>query len=481
MTPSGKTDRAWIITIAIAMFASLSLAASLTSDGFLEADGCTHYLYSRFAFEQPHFLVNIWGRPFCTAFYAVPALLGGRFGVRCASLVLAIAISLITYLIAKRQGFRHPELALIFTLAQPLVFLHSIAELTELPFAFLLSLAFLAFQSRRWFYMAVVAAILPLARPEGFGFLILAAIALMGRDRWWWIFVLPIGLIAWSYAGWTEYGSPAYPWYLWLIRNWPYAEKSAYAPGSILHYVNLLPAIVSPLVFPAVVLGAWQALISRRDWLIAAIPLGIFVGHSFLYATGRMASSGEIRYLLIVAPFWALLAARGWDWFFAWRGWAGEARYALLAAVLPVFINLGYQILPLVFTDDWLRARLAVQWWEDSGLAGGYPRVQSSHPGIYYFMGICQTDPDHAAEWKDEFISTPGNGVVLVWDWIYGTHNADRSRVIQPEQILQAGWIPLAVPAVEDGWRDRQSTWQIFLSPRDINGRTTQPAVPGRR
>src|SRR3954462_12502187 len=84
---SPPPDRVAIVLI-ILCFAVLSIAASLASEGFLEADGCTHYLYARFALAEPHYLVNIWGRPVCTALYALPALLAGRFGVRCCSLLL---------------------------------------------------------------------------------------------------------------------------------------------------------------------------------------------------------------------------------------------------------------------------------------------------------------------------------------------------------------------------------------------------------
>src|SRR3982751_1010719 len=158
------------VLIAIGIFALLSIVAAVSSDGFLEADSCTHYLYARFAFQQPHYFVNIWGRPICTAVYAVPAMLGARLGVRFMSLALAIGCGLVAYRIARNQGYRWPALALIFTLAQPLVFLHSFSELTELPFALLIGLAFWMYQTRRWLLMAIFIGPSPLSRPEGFGF-----------------------------------------------------------------------------------------------------------------------------------------------------------------------------------------------------------------------------------------------------------------------------------------------------------------------
>src|SRR5205814_8039293 len=225
-------------------------------------------------------------------------------------------------------------LALIFTLAQPLVFLHSFSELTELPFAALIGLAFLAYQRRQFLVMTILVALSPLARPEGFGFLILVALALVAHRRWWWVLLLVVPLLAWDYLGWRRYGSPIYPtnlpqslgWLLWLKHEWPYAEQSLYQRGSILHFVMLMPAVASPMIFPALCVGVWLTL---RAWakrnlvevLIALVPLLVLAGHSILYATGKMASSGEMRYMLVVAPFWGLLAAKGWAWIFDAMHW----------------------------------------------------------------------------------------------------------------------------------------------------------------
>ena len=91
------------IVTAITIFSTLSIWAAIKSEGFLEADACTHYQYARFAFQQPHYFVNVWGRPICTAVYSVPAALGGRLGVRFMSLVLALGCSLVAYRIAQNE------------------------------------------------------------------------------------------------------------------------------------------------------------------------------------------------------------------------------------------------------------------------------------------------------------------------------------------------------------------------------------------
>jgi hypothetical protein len=171
-TPSAT----WLapVAIAIAIFASLSIYCAITSEGFLEADSCTHYLFARLALREPHdknlsYLVNVWGRPLCTGIYAVPALIGHRTGVRLMSCALALICGLGAMRVAKLQNYRWPALALIFTLAQPLVFLHSFSELTELPFAALVILAFWAYRARQFWLMGLLVGISPMGRPEGFG------------------------------------------------------------------------------------------------------------------------------------------------------------------------------------------------------------------------------------------------------------------------------------------------------------------------
>ena len=55
-----------------------------------------------------------------------------------------------------------------------------------------------------------------------------------------------------------------------------------------------------PSIVPAPVLDHE----SRCRALVAFLPLMILVVHSLLYRPGRMASNGEPRYMLVVAPFW---------------------------------------------------------------------------------------------------------------------------------------------------------------------------------
>ena len=84
------------ICAAAVIFAAPSLAANLTSEGFLEADGVAHYLFARFALQEPHYLVNVWGCLLFTILYALPSCYGGLAGGAGREPVLALLCAWLT-------------------------------------------------------------------------------------------------------------------------------------------------------------------------------------------------------------------------------------------------------------------------------------------------------------------------------------------------------------------------------------------------
>jgi hypothetical protein len=525
-----------IALLAIAVFSLLSITMALLSIGFLEGDACSHFLTAQAAFSNPAYLVNVWGRPVCTGLYCIPAHFGGRTAVRLTSLVVAILIALITRSIAVGQGWRWPTLSMLFLLAQPLVFLHSFSELTELPFALLMALGFWAYQRRQFFLLALVMGLGPLSRPEGFGFLALTALALLLHRRWWWTAVLLSPLLLWDYFGWRLNGYPGH-WWMWLHDNWPYSEQSLYEKGPLLYFVGVLPAVVSPLLFPATVIGGWLCLTgpmkriqeprglwslvfpadslsrlparsqgwtfglghwafirgfglrhcfgirnstlqgfpseeipnaesmnksespnecpnpndqSRNRWptgdhqcrcelLIAILPLMILVGHSLLYWQGKMASNGEVRYMMVVAPFWALLSARGWTWIFRQMDWKQPFLWAALACMLPVLVNRAWTVLPMGSGRDWVEARQIADWYKSDPIHDRFPYLDISHVGLQFALGF-NPESGKLRPFTKSVIAARPPGTLLIWDRIGAMFNSNANRKVELEEIRKAGW-----------------------------------------
>lgn len=527
-------SRRELATLAVpaAVFAVLSLAFAVTSEGFLTADALTHYLYAKHAFTEPHYLLDVWGRPFCTALYAVPAALAGRTGVRVASLVLALACAWATYRIARGQGFRWPALAFLLTLGQPLLFLHSFSEMTELPLAALIAFTFWAYQARRWTAAAVLVSLTPLARPEGLGFILLAAVAFLLHRKTWRLLLLPLPLLLWNHAGWEAFGRHG-PWWGWLPSQWPYAKNSLYPAGHVLQFVALLPVVVSPLVLPATLLGIWRAFRGGfRAWrgrgrglqyisqsspdaklgralfaeaaqpaadrtadqerhvqlcrvLTAFVPLFVLTVHSLLYALGKLGSYGEARYLLVVAPFWGLLSARGLEWL--WLRLGGETpplRWAGAAVLLPLPIALALRVLPLPLPDDYRTARRAVEWYSAGAMRTDYPNLIASHPAVYYYLGVSPAGGRPTGDWHRDTIKAHPPGVLLIWDPIYGTRNASADRAFDLAEIQAAGWVHVggADKVLNEAGgakvsRTAYHRWNVFRSPQAF-GEEPEPKRP---
>jgi hypothetical protein len=357
------------------------------------------------------------------------------------------------------------------------VFLHSFSELTELPFAAVVILAFWAYRARQFWLMALLAGISPTGRPEGFGFIGLATVALVLHRKWHWLPLLFAPLALWNYAGWELSGRSGV-WWQWVKNNWPYAQDSLYPAGPLYHFLIRMPVVTSPLMFPAMIIGTWRSLpyaaphrffgdhVERCQASIALIPLGIFVGHSLLYAAGKMASNGELRYMLAVAPFWGLLSAKGWEWAFERLAWRRPLAWAAVASLAPILVNFAYPVVPLVYMDDWMQAKQIAAWLAEPPVRTQYPVLMLSHPAIFYFMDSGPGASAQGVEWTEATLAHAPPGTLMVWDPIYGVFNSDAQRSITLEEIERAGWVPEELPEEIGG------DWRIFVSPQPA----TRPA-----
>jgi 4-amino-4-deoxy-L-arabinose transferase-like glycosyltransferase len=440
-------DRTFLI-VATIVYAIVSTAMSLASRACLEADGVTHYLYARFAFEVPAYFTDVWARPVRMLIHAAPAHFFGLHGVRAASLICAIACAWLTYAIARHLKWPRPGLAGFFVLAQPLFFLHSFSELTEVPFALLAAAAFLCLLRRWWPAFALICGAMPASRPEGLGFVLLAVVMLILHRRWFWLPLVAMPVLVWNTAGWHLSGSDAGPWHRWLIDHVPYSNHSLYPAGRITRFLEVLPSVVSPLVLPAILVGT-AGLIRRDDdepttplfrwrlpdaWLIALIPWGMLAVHSILHATGRMSSSGEPRYLLAATPFWALLAARGWTMFAERFQWRHPWRYAAAAACVPIVANVAWRVVPLREQPDAMLAREIVRWYRESGTAASHPKLYATNPLVLFEADQMPGDASR------DLVARRPPRCVFVYDSLYASFNADPRMIVTPEAFDAAGW-----------------------------------------
>jgi hypothetical protein len=247
--------------------------------------------------------------------------------------------------------------------------------------------------------------------------------------------------------------------WMWLRDNWPYAAQSVYDRKSPFFFVACLPAVTSPLIFPATVVGIGRCLKDRSRAVVAGIPLLVLVVHSFLTATGKMASSGEVCYMLVAAPFWGVLAAEGWEWLAAHLELRHAWRWLAVATLFPVLLNnrlgigpvrFGYQILPLRVDAKMQAAKEVAELVGRGALRKKYPKLMASHTAIYYFLDESMSGPN-AREWCKEGVDTAPPGTLLIWEQESAMFNADVKRVVPIEEVRAAGWVEGSVGAPV-GW-----------------------------
>jgi hypothetical protein len=194
------------------------------------------------------------------------------------------------------------------------------------------------------------------------------------------------------------------------------------------------------------------------------------VVHGYLWYFGKMASNGELRYLLCVAPLWALLCGRGWEW--AWARFRLPAPFlcAALAASGPVYANWFYRVVPLrLYNEDYMCMAVAKWYRETPGLAADYPRVMATPSRVYYMLDRDAGNAAVSAGWSRANVEKLEPGVVLFWDDVYGMTNSDRNLIVPRPQVETAGWVPAGTITYND------RTCYVYLSSKTATGAPTDP------
>jgi len=484
------------VLVATALFAIASVYFTLRNKSDIDLDATTHYLMARAAFHGHYFLVDVWGRPLCTIMYCLPAYFGGQIAARLMCLALAIGVALVTWRIAIAQQFRSPAIPVVFLYSMPLFLVHSFSTLTEIPVALVLALAFWAYQKRVFWAMALLAGILPAGRPEGFGLVLLAIATLVLHRRFAEIILAVLPFVLWNAYAAHLMPIPGKPWFRWVFANWPYSTESLYGRGPWWTFAKNMWQMVGCLAVPFLAAGfVWTLPHPRRTetrdknrstipgvWLfypadplacgdvwLALIPLGLLIIHSVIWWQGKFGSNGQIRYLLMAAPMWALVTARGFDWLWP-RLHLRHPTLWLLASALLGLANrtLVTHELPIPLANDDAAAIAIVAWDTQHPQIGQlYPMILSTCPTLHLHLDYALSDPLHSAPGGPEGVKAARDGTLLIWDERFAMGNSTKTMVIPHDLIIQANWV--FVGKCTGAGR----IWEVYLSPRDIHGRPT--------
>lgn len=447
--------RALRLALWLAAFAVLgAVLVRLYPDSY-QQDAGFHFLFARGSFHTPRLLVDVWGRPLFTALYAVPA----RFGYPVAKLVtvaIALAAAWNTAQLARAHGLERAELAVPLLVLQPSFLLVCSDTMTEPLFALLLVVALRLHQAGRIHAGMWVAALLPLARPEGFFVALLwgAAVALDPRAGRTFLrralstVQLAGGVALWWAAATALTRDPEF-----ILHNWPpnWAAGATYGTGPLLQYWFVRDQILAGPILQALFAVGVVVLIAARRALLPVATLLLVAGlHSVFFRFGFFGSAGYARYLVCVAPPLALATLAGWN---VLAGWAHRVpRPWRIGAAAAVLLSAAW--LCLAYADSWGSSRDA---WAVNDMAAwleAHPRpvkrLVFSQAYMVIRLGRDPAERPRLGSETEENVrilrGLPG-GTLVFWD----AHTGPQYRRVGPADLERAGYERLHAASYELG------------------------------
>jgi hypothetical protein len=470
-------------------FLGLGLAWAIASTAFQELDEAAHYSYSRWAFRYPDIIVDIWGRPLITVWYALPAQLGPT-AARVSSLVLGAIAAGGAASVFLRAGGRMTALAVACTLGMPCVFLQTYGILTELCFSAVLGSGFALYRSGRPRAAALVWSLLPLARPEGLLVAPLFAVALLvgpashPAPPWTLARFSCASLLGAGTTLWWLGGLPVYQSVLWMKEQWPghWRLESPYGRGHPLMFLLFLVLVVTPVLFPFLVIGAIR--FWRERLRLEVVVVGFIVAlHSALWAFGLFGSAGYPRYLVTVAPLLGAFSARGIEDLVDrrkhWQGPLGRRGRTVLVTVVALVLIGVVAVWPRsgpVHGDADSRMLRGIWPWCGKQLAKNPDlRFVADHP--YFFVPGDLDGRRHRLPFRKDALRDAPLGTIAIWETRFAAqHSAIKDRAdleafgfeAVPKEVV-AGPGPYPWDAPPSRWADPDTVnfqWEVLLKTR---------------
>ncbi|UCG15879.1 MAG: hypothetical protein JSV19_11355 [Phycisphaerales bacterium] len=283
----------------------LGLVMAAVSDGAYHDDGVAHYLYARWAWEDPRYLLDAWARPGLTCLLFPAAGLGWVWCKLLIVVVSALAVWL-SYLSARRLRLRLAAWVPLLCFVQPVFLVMSYDTLTESAMAFYLALAIWLHVSRRPVWGAAVLSLCFVTRYESVALALVWAVALVQAR------VRPVayGLLLWApliHNVLAVIYTDLFP----VTYFFESPQLVEYGAGTPLTMMTRTMAAYGPAVAALGLVGCLGRWRSSYGWVVPACMAVHLAVHSAVYWLGTHGSGGYPRFLVGVSPLVGIAAAGG--------------------------------------------------------------------------------------------------------------------------------------------------------------------------
>lgn len=306
----------YIVPFLLFLHLAIGLFSILYFNGTGDAgDSIYHYLYAKYAFNDPSLFFDHWAKPLYVLIFSPFAQLG-FVGVKILNLIIVNLTLLFTFRLAEKWFSNSNYFAILFMNFCPLYYVLTFSGLTEPLFAFALILSIYLITEKHIKLSLIIVSLLPFIRSEGLLFLLFFALWLIIDKKWKEIYLLLIGTIIYSIAGFLVHHDTI----LWVFTKIPYATSSSiYGNGPLFHFFEQLLYVVGIPFYIFIWLGViylTRSVLMRKTkfhtYYFLVLGAGMFiVAHSLFWFLGIFNSMGLNRVLICIIPLLSIIASEG--------------------------------------------------------------------------------------------------------------------------------------------------------------------------
>ncbi|WP_291720642.1 hypothetical protein [Bernardetia sp.] len=352
-----STKLALILTL---VAACLYFAFSFVSEGFYQQDEAVHYVSMKRFWFNPNRILSNWEKPGFKLVYALPSLLGVHF-VTFFNCLLAAFSGFFAFKLAQKIDVKIPALALVFLLTQPFWIGLSFRNYSELLAAFLLILAVYLNEDKKYAFAALAASYIVFIRQEFYPFLALYFFFLLYKKQWLPALLTGVFPLVHNFWGFAITGD-----FLYLLNQVLKTSSEIgdqYPRQGFEHYFLMSATVYGGIIITLIVgyftLKAFQKKIPHIT--VAILPTLYFLMYCIFNIQSvpiGPATAGNLRYLIIVAPLFSVMAALTVEEYRNTKE-AWKVVYVLVPMAALVGIYMTYPDNQIMLLDEDYAARMA--------------------------------------------------------------------------------------------------------------------------
>ncbi len=330
---------------------------STFSDGFYMHDEVGNFLNSRnLWYDDLLGIIGANSKGGYRLLYAIPALGGFTFMKFFNSLITALTVYF-SYKVLEKTGSKN-KLLIFFVLGiQPLWFMLSFRNYTELTVAFLLVLGTLQFYSKRYIWAALIMSYVAFTRSEYHMISGLLFLVLLFKKEWIAAILTGTFTVLQNLIGYIKTGDILYLPH--TMAEYSERIKDAWPKQGFDHYFLMSNVIFGAVALTLIVAYIAIVVVKKKmpNWYLLLPVLLIFLFNCAMNSLSidfGPGNGGNLRYLIIISPLIAILGVMAIDEISTF-----DKKYLILVFLVPFILAVGiyqtyeHNFIKFIEEEDW--------------------------------------------------------------------------------------------------------------------------------